>query len=303
MTYEKQDWNNFEAGGTPITATQLDHIEAGIEQAAGFYGWAAEMPPQVVPSGMDDRRFNLNSVADVRARPGEMVFSVFNLNVFGSSGSLLTSETANGMNPGPYYEPTAGPGGGPALAFYPAGEKGSENSLLSSQLDIGDSNFSLVFVPPEDDYTILIPGVLESLGLFLVGQTGDTFYVANGDNSRAYTTEALTAGVPHLLTITMREYLFDEDGETPVEGQSRIMVDGVDIVEPGQLWIDDPLTEFVSPVLAISNIALAEEPVLFLWVVRWNLPDDFESDIYYLSSIESYARHTGCPLPPPPGDD
>jgi hypothetical protein len=32
--YSKQTWNNGSAGGTPISATRLDHIEEGIETAA-----------------------------------------------------------------------------------------------------------------------------------------------------------------------------------------------------------------------------------------------------------------------------
>lgn len=34
MAYEKQNWADGEAGGTPLSAARLNHIETGIEEAA-----------------------------------------------------------------------------------------------------------------------------------------------------------------------------------------------------------------------------------------------------------------------------
>ncbi|MQB01473.1 MAG: hypothetical protein GEU78_14470 [Actinobacteria bacterium] len=42
MVYAEQTWNDFEAGGTPLSAARLRHIEAGIAEAHRLHheGWA-----------------------------------------------------------------------------------------------------------------------------------------------------------------------------------------------------------------------------------------------------------------------
>lgn len=40
--YEKQNWADGEAGGTPLSAARLNHLETGLEQASA---WAANSSP------------------------------------------------------------------------------------------------------------------------------------------------------------------------------------------------------------------------------------------------------------------
>lgn len=39
MAYTPHEWADGEDGGTPITAERLNHIEAGVEGAAGSATW------------------------------------------------------------------------------------------------------------------------------------------------------------------------------------------------------------------------------------------------------------------------
>lgn len=297
MSYEKQEWADYESGATPLSAARLNHMEDGILSAQRFWGWAETLPPQFVPSASDNRRFDQFAAYDFTGRAGEQVFVLGSIAGL-TNGSVLTTEVAGTSNPGPYYDGTAGPGEGPALVFNPGAEKGVQNQILTSSGASGsDGSFSIIFVPPEGDYSVLLPREMNSNYTYFVGVVDGEFVVANGDNSRAFTAAPPTPGLPHLLTLYFAEYVYDEFGAL-IEGQSQVILDGTTIAGPGQLWLDDPEVDSVSPTIAISNVALAGDPVLFLWLAWWKLPFEETSPAYYLGAIHAYAREIGCPLPP-----
>lgn len=72
MPYTKQNWENDEEGGTPITASALDHIETGIDDATDLAELTATQMPLQIAAALEDANEYTDSQIPLITTPDEI---------------------------------------------------------------------------------------------------------------------------------------------------------------------------------------------------------------------------------------
>lgn len=90
MAYSKQTWNDTSAGGTPISATRLNYMETGIQDAAADADTAASNASSALSAAND-----AVDTADAAAAAAAAITGAFTPSYFTAKGQIITA-TGNG---------------------------------------------------------------------------------------------------------------------------------------------------------------------------------------------------------------